>query len=415
MLVLVLGSGGREHALAWKLSQECDVVVAPGNGGIAQSLPCEPCALADGASVLELCNRLRPDLIVVGPENPLIDGLADQLRNHGFLVLGPGKAGAQLEGSKAFSKQAMVESGVPTSSYRSFQDAEEAIRYAKSRFDADHQVVVKASGPALGKGVTVCGSFGEAEEAIHQIMVESEYGDAGMTVVIEDRLFGREFSLLTLVSGKSIRSLPVAQDYKRLLDGGKGPNTGGMGSHCPVPWLTQEIYETAESVVVRPIVDWMHNKGIDFRGVLFSGLMVQEGLPYCLEYNVRFGDPETQSIVRRVGSGFLHTLLATAKGEPIPDFEHLQQPVVTVVAASHGYPGAVEKGATISLEHMPDEVVLFYAGTQLHEGKLVTSGGRVLAVSATGESFVDARAKAYQGLHAIHFTGKQYRTDIADV
>lgn len=415
MKALVLGGGGREHALVWKLAQECEVYCAPGNAGISEICETFNVSLNDHAEVVALANQISADLVVVGPEDPLIAGLADDLRSAGFAVFGPNKDGAILEGSKAISKQFMSEAGVPTAEYGEFTDPDQAKRYISEMFEKGKSVAVKASGAALGKGVTVCLTKAEADEAIERAMVERIFGEAGDIVVIEECLFGKEFSLLTLVSGTNFCSLPVAQDYKRAFDGDRGPNTGGMGTYSPVGWLDDDIVAKTEETVVAPLLKTMAEKGIDYRGVLFSGLMVVNGAPLCLEYNVRFGDPETQTVMRRIGLGFADALFAAAKGEPIPGIETASDPAITVVMASGGYPDKYAKGKSIEIPSSLDkEVVVFHAGTAMLVNDLVTSGGRVLGVSATGATIEQARKTAYEAVGQIEFTDKQFRTDIGN-
>lgn len=411
--ILVIGSGAREHALVWKLAQEAEVFCAPGNAGIAQICGEYDVDPLDIDGVVSLAKHLKVDFVVVGPEGPLIAGLADALRDSGVPTVGPGKHAATLEGSKAFSKRAMVEARVPTADYGEFINVESALAYVADMFSKGNSVAVKASGAALGKGVTVCLTQEEAESAVNEAMVEKKFGEAGETVVIEECLFGKEFSLITLVSGEYYRSLPIAQDYKRAFDGDRGPNTGGMGTYSPVPWLDDKLIKRTEEAVVAPLLKSLAKKGIDYRGVLFSGIMVVKGEPYCLEYNVRFGDPETQSIVRRLGKGFADALEAVAKGNPIPEIEVLDNAVVTVVMASEGYPGTYKKGRTINIPYnLQDEVVVFHAGTATLVGDLVSSGGRVLAVSATGSNLSVARKSAYSAVDRIEFKGRQFRSDI---
>ncbi len=414
MRILVVGSGGREHALAWKLAQEAEVIVAPGNAGIAEDVPCADVRANDSAGLLALCREKSIDLVVVGPEDPLIAGLADFLRENGVAVYGPGMEGAQLEGSKAFSKQLMEEAGILTARYASFQDSELAKEFARSLHAEGSMPVIKASGNALGKGVVVANSIEEAEEAIDMMMVDREFGEAGSTVVVEERLLGYEFSLLTICSGTEFFSLPVAQDYKRALDGDRGPNTGGMGTYSPVASVPPDLVREAEALAVRPMLEHLKAKGIDYRGTLFSGFMVQNGRPYCLEYNVRFGDPETQTVMRRLGAGFASALLAAANGESIPEIEVLDNSVVTVVVASGGYPGSYAKGVPVQVpSDLPDAVKVFHAGTAMQGGQLVSNGGRVLGVSAVGDTIPAAREAAYQVCSAIGFEGRHYRQDIA--
>ena len=397
MKILIVGSGGREHALAWKLKGEGhEVCSVPGNPGLASLGNCYEVSPLDLPAMVDLAKKVQPDLVVVGPEDPLIAGLADALRAAKFDVVGPGKAAAALEGSKALSKEIMLRAGVPTARSGTFTDAWDAIEFADKRYAKGVDVVVKASGAALGKGVTVCSSFEEAKAAIHAAMVEKVFGEAGATVVVEDRLIGREFSLLTLCS-----------DH--------GPNTGGMGTYSPVPWVDANLVHLTEQDIVRPILIELKSMGIPYRGVLFSGVMEQYGDLYCLEYNVRFGDPETQSVMGRLGPGFGAALLACARGEEIPAIPVLENAVVSVVAAAGGYPGTVEKGKVISVGPLPDGVGCFLAGAKTEGDHLVTSGGRVLAVSAIAKDLAAARTAAYAGMDQVSFEGIQFRRDVAKI
>ena len=414
MRVLVVGSGGREHALAWKFAQDSDVIVTPGNPGIAEDAECVELGPPTPEKIVELCSERGIDLVVVGPEDPLIRGFADVLRGRGLSAFGPGREAAQLEGSKAFSKTVMQEAGIPTARFGAFGDVDGAKRFARQLADSGSLPVVKASGNALGKGVVVANSLEEAEMAIEAMLVGREFGAAGETVVIEERLTGYEFSLLTICTGTEFYSLPVAQDFKRAQDGDRGPNTGGMGSYSPVPSVPTDCVRLAEESAVAPLLAYLKSKNIDYRGTLFSGFMVQNGRPYCLEYNVRFGDPETQSIVRRLGTGFTAALKAAADGDPIPPIEVLDNHAVTVVLASDGYPGKFAKGMAITIPEFLDPAVkLFHAGTIYSDGQFVTSGGRVLGVSAVGRSLEEARDAAYRACAQIEFEGKSYRRDIA--
>ncbi|MBX3096723.1 MAG: phosphoribosylamine--glycine ligase [Fimbriimonadaceae bacterium] len=408
MRILVVGGGGREHALAWRFTQDGhEVCACPGNPGI-QTV---------GECILETpedaFRRIEPDLVVVGPEDPLVDGIADRLRALGATVFGPGADGARLEASKAFSKQLMVEAGVPTAVAGTFFEPRSASDYARTRFDVGRKVVVKASGNALGKGVVLCDSIDETNDVLREMMVDKSFGDAGETVVIEDRLFGPEFSLLAVVNGRDFVSLPVAQDYKRIGDGDVGPNTGGMGTYSPVAAIREEWVAQAEEQVVAPIIHALGEKGIDYRGVLFAGLMVHEDKPMCLEYNVRFGDPETQTVVRRIGPGLAELLLSAAQGGALSPLENQVPAAVTVMLASKGYPTTSKKGDQITIGDLPEEVVLFHSGTALRDDVLVTNGGRVLGVSATGATVADARRTAYEAVGQIVFDGMQFRSDIA--
>lgn len=412
MKVLVVGSGGREHALAWKLAQEAEVFVTPGNAGIEREFETFSVKADDAIGLSNLAQRIGADFVLVGPEDPLIAGVADTLRAHGHATFGPGKEGAHLEGSKAWSKSLMAEAGVPTAAFQTFDDPMAAREYAAGRFAEGHQVAVKASGAALGKGVVVCSSIDEAEDAIARMMVERELGVAGETVVIEDRLVGREFSLLSVVSDGEFISLPVAQDYKRALDGDRGPNTGGMGTYSPVPWLASDLIARAERESVAPIVRALRERGVLYRGVLFTGLMVVGQVPYCLEYNVRFGDPETQSVVRRIGAGFSGLLHAASHGLPLESPEWVESPAITVMLASKGYPGAYEKGASLSIGELPEGVVAFHSGTAAREGELVTAGGRVLGLSASAPTAEEARERAYRAVEAVRCDNLRCRSDI---
>lgn len=408
MRILIIGNGGREHALAWKLAEDHKVTVSPGNPGTAQFATN---VSVEAANLPQYAVSENFDLIVIGPENPLIDGLADRLRQAGLKVFGPGADGARLEGSKAFSKQLMLEAGIPTAQASIHTDPMDAKKAAAGFFHAGEQVVVKASGAALGKGVVVCDTLEQAEDAIDEMMVDSVFGDAGLTVVIEQRLHGPEFSLMTLCSGTDYFSLPVAQDYKRALDGDRGPNTGGMGSYSPLSWMTPELVHRTEKEVVVPVLKALKEKGINYRGVLFSGLMLHNSQPYCLEYNVRFGDPETQTLMHRVGTGLAEAFLACAKGEQIPPPKILDNAAVTVVVASGGYPGDYARGRSITITEL--EATIFHAGTALTEGHLVTAGGRVLAITASADNVESARQLAYKAVQNVQFEGMQYRKDIA--
>lgn len=411
MKVLIIGGGGREHALAWKLAQDAEVHVAPGNPGIEQVATCHSVGVMEFEGIKTLCADLSIDLVVVGPEDPLIAGLADVLRLEGYLVYGPSASGARMEGSKAFSKGVMAAAGVPTARFQNFTDPHPAKLFAAELFSSGNGAVIKASGAALGKGVVVAVSFEEAEETIDAMLVDREYGEAGSEIVVEERLSGREFSLLTMASPKGFTSLPVAQDYKRALDGDRGPNTGGMGTYSPVPWVSQSLVKATENEVVRPTLDALGN----YRGTLFSGIMADEGGGKCLEFNVRFGDPETQTVMRRLGSGFLDALVAVARGETPEEVEVLPCAVVTVVIASGGYPGAVQKGVPITVGELPEGGMLFHAGTAWRGGQLVTNGGRVFGASGLAATLAEARNIAYAVVDQVKFEGMYVRKDIAQV
>ncbi|MFZ4506169.1 MAG: phosphoribosylamine--glycine ligase [Fimbriimonas sp.] len=413
--VLIVGVGAREHALVWKLCQECETVYCtPGNPGIAQIVTCFDVKASDFAAIIALVKEHDIELVVVGPEDPLVDGLADSLRAEGILCYGPGAAGAELEGSKAFAKRLMLQAGVPTARFASFAEAKLAQEFASDLCSSGNGIVVKASGNALGKGVRVCADQDEAFEVINDMLVRRIYGEAGATIVVEERLYGPEFSLLTICGDQNFHSLPVAQDYKRAYDGDRGPNTGGMGSISPAGWVTPELIARTEETVVAPILAALREQGISFRGTLFSGLLVQNGNPYCLEYNVRFGDPETQSVMRRLGSGFLRALTQAASGDLIEPVEVSEEACVSVVLASGGYPGPFERGLpmAISAPTKDSGVVVFHAGTRLEGGQVVTNGGRVVTISATAPTPAEARERAYAGIDLVQFADREYRTDI---
>ena len=404
MKVLVVGSGAREHALAWRLAQEADeVVVAPGNAGIARESRCV------AGDAFEVALAERPDLVVVGPEDPLIAGLADRLRAEGLFVFGPGAEGARLESSKAYSKTLMTEAGVPTAAYRTFTDLDAAAAWMDAEGGA---WAVKASGAALGKGVVMVDGPEGIDPAIAAM---HELGDAAREIVVEERLDGPEFSLLTLCSEGGLLSLPPAQDYKRVGDGDTGPNTGGMGSYSPVPWVSDDLVRETEDRCVRPILDLLAARGVTYRGVLFTGLMMHRNEARVLEYNVRFGDPETQSVMMRLGGGLLASLLACARGEAPTPIEVRPEAAVSVVMASRGYPGPVESGSPIEVGPLPEGARAFYAGVAGEGEGLVNRGGRVLTLSALAADLPTARETAYAAVEATTFPTGQYRSDVASL
>lgn len=417
MRFLVIGSGAREHALCWKLSQEAEVFAAPGNPGMAEIVQTFPEVNAlDQGAILNLATDLLPDCVVVGPEDPLIAGLADALRGEALAVFGPNAAEAMLEGSKVLSKRMMEGAGVPTAKYQSFTSPFKAKEFAKEFYDKGRQVAVKASGAALGKGVVVAESLYEAQAAIDMMLLDKALGAAGDEIVLEERLVGREFSLLTVVSGTSRWSLPIAQDHKRVGEGDTGPNTGGMGAYSPVDWVSESMVRQAEEEIVDRLLARLLADGKSYRGCLFSGVMVQDGQPYCLEYNVRFGDPECQTVLRRLGSGFADLILCAAKGESVSPVSISPDPVVTLSLCSGGYPGAYDKGIPITMSVMPDGALVFHAGTkQGMNGELVTNGGRVLSVTGQGSTLAQAREIAYKAADQVSFQGKTLRRDIASV
>ena len=412
MRILVLGSGGREHALVWKLAQEATVFAAPGNPGMLDIATCLPISLSEFDLIYQATVDHTIDLVVCGPEDPLVNGLGDYLRERGVAVYGPSKAGAALEASKAFSKDVMVAAGVPTAAFGTFSELDAALAFVAEQYGAGKQLAVKASGNALGKGVVVAETQAEAEAAVRSMLEAKVFGEAGATVVLEERLIGREFSLLTIVGDHNFVSLPVAQDYKRAFDGDTGPNTGGMGSYSPASWVTPELIQSAEDRMVAPLLAELKRRGISYRGTLFSGVMVVNGEPICLEYNVRFGDPETQSVMCRLGTGFAEALYQAATGEFVVAPEVLDNAVTTIVIAAGDYPVSGSRGATMTVGALPDGVTVFHAGTKHVDGVLVTNGGRVCCVTAIAADSITSRASAYAGARQVHFDGARFRSDI---
>lgn len=401
--------------MSWRLAHEAEVIVAPGNPGIAEDCETVDISTKDHQAISSLCKDRKIDLVVVGPEDPLIDGLGDTLRAQGFAVYGPNADGARLEGSKAFSKALMREEGVPTASFQSFTDPNDAKEYTRRRFGSGKSVAVKASGNALGKGVVVAPILEQAIDAIDRMMVAKEFGSAGETVVVEDRLVGPEFSLLTIVGDRNFVSLPVAQDHKRAFDGDAGPNTGGMGAFSPVPWVSRALIEEVESKVVLPTLNGLRAKGIQYRGTLFSGIMMDSGAPYCLEFNVRMGDPETQALMLLVGGGYAAALLASANGARIEPPSIRDAASVSVIVSSRDYPERSSKGSPIRVGVLPAGAKLFHAGTAVKDGLLVTNGGRIIAASASAETLPEARRLAYMAAEAVQFEGARFRSDIAQM
>ena len=419
MNILVLGSGGREHAIAWALrkSPKTDkLFVAPGNGGTAsiaenvRHLDAE-----DGEAVLQFVQENDIALVVIGPEAPLVAGVADVLRGAGVAVFGPDKQGAQLEGSKTFCKQFMMRNDLPTAAYLSTADEAEAHAYIDKM---GVPIVVKADGLAAGKGVVVAQTAEEAHDAVSSCF-EGAFGEAGNTVVIEECLTGPECSMLAFVSAGKAYCMAPSQDHKRAYDGDLGPNTGGMGAYSPVPIVTQEELDTMEDVMQRAAAATAVEFDYDYRGVLYGGFMLTPTGPKLLEYNARFGDPETQVVLPRLESDLVEVMLAVAEGRPDDiELKWADKWAVTVVLASEGYPRAYEKGKVITGvddANALSDVRVYHAGTALNDdGELVTSGGRVLNVTAMGDSFQAARERAYEACALINFEGKQNRSDIGE-
>lgn len=425
MKVLVIGNGGREHALAWKVSQSprvTEVYVAPGNAGTAIDATNVPIPVTDQEGLLEFAKANSIDLTVVGPEAPLVDGLVDQFEQHGLKVFGPSKAAAELEGSKVFCKNLLHTANIPTATYQSFRTAEEATRYVKERYpepDDAAAVVVKADGLAAGKGVIVCDSRTEALEAIDRIAERKEFGAAGNELIIEEKLVGMEASVLAITDGETIITLPAAQDHKPAYDGDLGPNTGGMGAYCPTPIVNEAMMERIEADVLVPVVHAMKRARRPFKGVLYAGLMLTSSGPKVLEFNVRFGDPECQPLLMRLKTDIVDLLEATADGKlsELEPLEWDERPSTCVVMASEGYPGDYEKGRVITGIESADaleNVKVFHAGTRLENDQILNDGGRVLGVTALGDSISKAKLQAYKAVKEIRWLGGWCRKDISD-
>lgn len=418
MRVLVIGSGGREHALAWKLAQNSTVekvYAAPGNGGMARLAECVPLDLADLSSVADFADRNAVDLTVVGPEAPLVDGIVNVFTARGLRVFGPSGAAARIEGSKAFAKQVMARAGVPTAESATFTDYDAASRYVRER---GAPIVVKADGLAAGKGVAVAKTVDGALTALEDCLVKGRFGEAGRTVVVEECLFGQEVSLLAFTDGRTVLPMVPAQDYKRAFDGDEGPNTGGMGCYSPVPILDAATQARIVSEVLEPVVKTMGEMGAPYQGVLYGGIILTDDGPKVLEFNARFGDPETQAILPRLTSDLAEVMLATIERNLGAYELHWSDDVcVSVVLASGGYPGPYLTGKQISGTFAAEEVpgvTVFHAGTKLlDDGNLYTVGGRVMNVSGTGSDFAAARDGVYEAISRIEFEGMHYRTDIA--
>ncbi len=415
MKVLIVGGGGREHALAWKVAQSDrveKVYGAPGNPGIAQVGECVDIKPTEVEKLADFAEKEGIDLTIVGPEAPLVAGITDEFEKRGLKVFGPSKAAAQLEGSKAFAKEMMRKFGVPTADFQVFDNPEKAKEYIRK---VGAPIVVKADGLAAGKGVVVAQTVDEAIEAVEKIMVEKVFGEAGNRVVVEECLKGEEASYLVITDGERFVPLATAQDHKAVFDGDRGPNTGGMGAYSPAPVLSEEMEREVQEKVIKPILKGMAEEGMPFKGILYAGLMITEEGPKVLEFNVRFGDPEAQAILRRLEDDLVDVALSAVEERLVEELHWRPETSICVVLASKGYPGKYEKGKVITgieeAEKVPT-VVVFHAGTAVKDGKLVTNGGRVLNVTALGKDIVEARERVYEAVKRIHFDGMHYRTDI---
>ncbi len=414
MRILVVGGGGREHALLAALAADDprhELHAAPGNPGTAALATNHPVAADDLDRLADLADAFAIDLVVVGPEVPLALGLADRLRDNGRVVFGPGASAARIEASKAFAKDVMAAAGVPTAPSATFSDLAAALAHVEGHAEP---LVVKASGLAAGKGAVVCATRQEARAALHDMLGAHRLGDAGDTVVIEGFLEGEELSVFAVTNGREVRLLPAAQDHKRIGEGDTGPNTGGMGAYAPVAIATVALLERVEREVLRPTLGELERRGAPFRGVLYAGLMIHpDGTPNVVEFNCRFGDPETQVVLPLLGPGLTALLDAAARGNPLPEVTVRGGVALTTVLASAGYPESVRKGDAITIpDDLPREVTVYHAGTATRDGRLVTAGGRVLAVTAVADTITAAQQLSRDAAERIAFAGKQFRRDI---
>jgi len=416
MKILVIGSGGREHALCWKIRQSPhteQLFCASGNGGTAGVADNVDIDVLDNEKIKDFCMEKKIDLAVIGPEAPLARGITDVLEGKGIKVCGPSYAAARMETSKIFAKELMGRYSIPTAAFRIFDDPEKAEDYLNS---VGTPIVIKADGLAGGKGVTVAETLHQAVDAVRSIIIEKVFGSAGNKIIIEECLVGEEVSVLALTDGTSIVPLATSQDHKRIFDGDKGPNTGGMGAYSPAPVIDDVLLKNIEETILKPTIDGLREEGMPYKGILYAGLMVTDDGPKVMEYNVRFGDPEIQALLPRMKTDLAELLMATAEmdisGKSI---EWDDRDCVCVVLASAGYPKSYEKGKEITgIKDAEDAgVLVFHAGTKLLDGKTLTSGGRVLDVVGMGSGIQEAIENTYRGVEKIHFEGMYYRKDIA--
>jgi len=418
MKVLVIGSGGREHAIVWKLSQSRHVdkiYCCPGNAGIAELAECIDVSHDNFNALLDFVKYEWVDLTIVGPEDPLSKGIVDLFEKEGRKILGPNKAAAQLESSKAFSKDLMRSHGIPTAEYKVFTSyihAEEYIRFKGT------PIVIKADGLAAGKGVFVASSIDEAIHALKLILKDKVFGNAGERVIVEECLKGEEASYMVFTDGETIVPMVSSQDHKRIFDDDKGPNTGGMGAYSPAPVVTEDMERIVLDKIMKPTIRALKSEGIKFKGILYAGLMIDNGIPRVLEFNCRLGDPETQPVLSRLKTDFMEIAMAIAE-ERLSDIniEWIPDPAVCVVISSEGYPGKYRKGDIITGIDKANDISgvnVFHAGTVFKDNSIVTAGGRVLGVTATGSDIAEAKQKAYEAVEKIKFKGMHYRKDIAD-
>jgi phosphoribosylamine--glycine ligase len=411
---LVVGRGGREHAIVWALKKSIrvrQIYCAPGNAGIAQLAECVPIGELDFESLSRFALDYAVDLVVVGPDDPLSEGIVDYMEKRGIPVFGPRKNAAILEGSKAFTKQLLKKYNIPTADFETFDRYEDALAYVRRK---GAPIVVKADGLAAGKGVVVARTLDEAEQALKRIMVDKAFGKSGERVVIEQYMQGQEMSILSFVDGTVVRPMVPSQDHKPAFDGDRGPNTGGMGTYAPLPHIPRSVIDEAIESIIKPTAEAMVKEGRPFRGVLYAGLMITPEGPKTVEFNARFGDPEAQVVLPLLETDLVDIMLATLNGRlGDMDIRWSDEAAVCVIMASSGYPGDYEKGFPIDgLDQVRDSLV-FHAGTATKDGTIVTNGGRVLGVTAKGANIAEARAKAYADVERIRFHGAHYRTDIA--
>ena len=418
MDILVVGGGGREHAIIMKLAESPKVgklYCTPGNGGISRYAECFDVAATDIEGVVALAKKLKVDMVAVAPDDPLVLGMVDALQAEGFKTFGPKKNAAIIEGSKVFSKDLMKKYNIPTAKYEVFTNSEDAIKYVKEQ--NTYPAVIKADGLALGKGVILAESEKEAVEAIHSMIDDKQFGESSSTIVVEEYLTGPEVSVLSFTDGKTVVPMISSMDHKRALDGDKGLNTGGMGTVAPNPYYTEDIAKECMEKIFLPTVEAMKKAGREFRGCLYFGLMLTPQGPKVIEYNCRFGDPETQAVLPLFDGDLAEVMYACATGTLRPDMVKWKSgAAVCVVMASGGYPGSYPKGIAITgLEEASklEDVVVFHAGTKEVDGQIVTNGGRVLGVTAVDETIAKAKERAYGAVERIHFEGAQYRKDIA--
>ncbi len=415
--ILVIGSGGREHALCWKFSQSPragKVYCAPGNAGISQHAECVPIKASDLEGLAEFAKKNQVDITIVGPEAPLADGIVDLFEKEGLTVFGPEKRAAEIEASKVFTKDLLTKYRIPTGKYRVFTSADQAKAYVRE--ETGVPVVIKADGLAAGKGVILCFTHEEADEAIDLVLVKKAFGDAGNRLIVEEFLQGEEASFMAITDGKTVLPLATSQDHKAVFDNDKGPNTGGMGAYSPAPVVTPELFDVVMDRIMAPTVHAMSSEGRTYRGVLYAGLIIKDSSPKVLEFNCRFGDPEAQPILMRMKTDLLDVVEAATQGRlDQVKVEWDSRAAVCVVLASDGYPGKYETGKKITglerVEKMKD-VMVFHAGTRLEDGSYVTAGGRVLGVTALGDTIEDAIKRAYKAVSEIKWDGMHYRRDI---